>query len=122
MLFSYQFFTFSQLSNKFYIRNFQNIHLTQPKIKIKTYSEYIHDISMGEGARKSEILKGKKEIGVDGGRRRGSVIWAMGRCDLGRGGGGGGGTIWVGLGLVRRSELGVGLWVELRLVRGLELK
>ena len=40
MLFSYKFFTFSQPfsqhPNKFYYRKFQNIHLTQPKIKIKT--------------------------------------------------------------------------------------
>ena len=44
------------------------------------------------------------------------------RCDLGGGGGGGGGTIWAGLGLVGRLELGVELCVELRLVRRLELK
>ena len=39
MLFSYNFFTFSQpfsqLPYKFYNRKIQNIHLTQPKIKIK---------------------------------------------------------------------------------------
>jgi len=46
----------------------------------------------------------------------------MVRRDLGRGGDGGGGTIWVGLGLVGRLELSVGLSVELRLVYGLELK
>ena len=40
------------------------------------------------------------------------------RRDLGRGGG----TIWAGLGLARRLELGVGLCVELRLMRELELK
>ena len=40
------------------------------------------------------------------------------RHDLGRGGS----TIWVGLGLAGWSELGVGLCVELRVVRGLELK
>ena len=43
-----------------------------------------------------------------------SVVWR----DLG----GGGNTIWVGLGLVGWSELGIGLCVELRVVRGLELK
>ena len=37
MLFSYKIFTFSQLPNKFYNRKFQNIHLTQSKIKIKTF-------------------------------------------------------------------------------------
>ena len=47
---------------------------------------------------------------------------SMVRRDLGRGGGGGGGTIWPGLGLAGQPELGVGLCVELRLVRGLELK
>ena len=57
ILFSYKFFTFSQFQNKFYIKKFQNIHLTQPKIKIKTYSEHIHDISVGEGVRKSERLR-----------------------------------------------------------------
>ena len=57
ILFSYKIFTFSQLPNKFYIKKFQNIHLTQPKIKIKTYSEHIHDISVGEGVRKSERLR-----------------------------------------------------------------
>ena len=36
MLFSYKFFTFSQHPNKFFYRKFQNIYLTQPKIKIKT--------------------------------------------------------------------------------------
>ena len=56
------FFTFSQLLNKFYIRKFQNIHLTPPKIKIKTYSELIHDIYVGVGARKSEKLR-EREIG-----------------------------------------------------------
>jgi len=44
------------------------------------------------------------------------------RRDLGEGGGGRGGTIWVGLGLAGQPELGVELCVELRLVRGLELK
>ena len=57
ILFSYKFFTFSQFPKKFYIKKFQNIHLTQPKIKIKTYSEHIHDISVGEGVRKSERLR-----------------------------------------------------------------
>ena len=57
ILFSYKIFTFSQFPNKFYIKKFQNIHLTQPKIKIKTYSEHIHDISVGEGVRKSERLR-----------------------------------------------------------------
>ena len=42
----------------------------------------------------------------------------MVRRDLGEGGG----TIWVGLGLVGQLELGVGLCVELRLVRRLVLK
>ena len=37
------------------------MHLTQPKIKIKTYSQHIHDISVGEGARKSEKLR-EREI------------------------------------------------------------
>ena len=57
MLFFYKIFTFSQLPNKFYIKKFQNIHLTQSKIKIKTYSKHIHDIFVGEGARKSERLR-----------------------------------------------------------------
>ena len=35
--------------------------LTQPKIQIKTYSEHIHDISVGEGARKRERLR-EREI------------------------------------------------------------
>ena len=46
------------------------------------------------------------------------VVWR----DLSRRGGGGGGMIWVGLGLAGWPELGIGLCVELRLVRGLELK
>ena len=57
MLFFYKIFTFSQLPNKFYIKKFQNIHLTQSKIKIKTYSKHIHDIFVREGARKSERLR-----------------------------------------------------------------
>ena len=31
--------------------------LTQPKLQIKTYSEHIHDISVGEGARKRVRLR-----------------------------------------------------------------
>ena len=46
------------------------------------------------------------------------VVWR----DLGRGGGGRGGTIWASLGLAGRPELSVRLCVELRLMRGLELK
>jgi len=44
MLFFYKFFTFSQLLNKFY--KIQNIHLIQPKIKIKT--SFIHKIKINE--------------------------------------------------------------------------
>ena len=56
-------------------------------------------------------------ISVQSWCERASAI-AVVRRDLG----GGGGTIWVGLGLARQPELGVGRRVELRLVRGLELK
>ena len=49
----------------------------------------------------------------------GGAIWAVGQYNLGDGGGN---TIWAGLGLAGQPELGVKLWVELRLVRGLELK
>ena len=70
MLFFYKIFTFSQLPNKFYIKKFQNIHLTQTKIKIKTYSQHIHDISVGEGARKSERLR-EREID----RKRERLEW-----------------------------------------------
>ena len=144
MLFFYKIFTFSQLTNKFYIKKFQNIQLTQTKIKIKTYTWYIY----GRMSKKEWEIEGKRdrsekrEIRVDEdgdgqigeveqkgeeklrkkrekrGRRWGGTIWTMGRRDLGRGGG----TIWAGLGLAGRSELGVGMWVELRLVYGLELK
>ena len=48
MLFSYKFYTFSQLLNKFYNRKFQNIHLTQPKFKIKI--SFIH--KLGERRKK----------------------------------------------------------------------
>ena len=70
MPFFYKIFTFSQLPNKFYIKKFQNIHLTQTKIKIKTYSQHIHDISVGEGARKSERLR-EREID----RKRERLEW-----------------------------------------------
>ena len=85
MLFSYKFFTFSQHSNKFYNRKFQNIHLTQPKIKIK----HLHDRSV-RGGRKSERLK-EREIDREREDRsawrmaarssgfRGGVEWAGGR-------------------------------------------
>ena len=58
----------------------------------------------------------------------GEVEWVRSQCDLGaisvvrRDLGGGGGTIWAGLGLAGRLELGVELCVEMRLVRRLELK
>ena len=61
MLFSYKFFTFSQLPNKFYNRKFQNIHLTQPKIKIKTFIHNIYMIYSMRGGRKSERLR-EREI------------------------------------------------------------
>ena len=74
------------------------------------------DGQIGEVEQKGEEkLRKKRE---KRGRRWGGTIWTMGRRDLGRGGG----TIWAGLGLAGRSELGVGMWVELRLVYGLELK
>ena len=86
MLFFYKFFTFSQpfsqLPNKFYIRKFQNIHLTQPKIKIKIYSQHIHDIFVGEGARKSERLRERErsEWMEDGG---GQIGWVWGWSGVG---------------------------------------
>ena len=71
---------------------------------------------IGEVEQKGEEeLRKKRE---KRGRRWGGTIWTMGRSDLGRGGG----TISDGLGLAGRSELGVGMWVELRSVYGLELK
>ena len=61
MLLSYKFYTFSQpfsqLPNKFYGRKFQNIHLTQPKIKIKTY--FIH--KLGERRKKEWEIEGKRD-------------------------------------------------------------
>ena len=57
MLFSYNFFTFFQLSNKFYNRKIQNIHLTQPKIKIKT--SFIH--KLGERRKKEWEIEGKRD-------------------------------------------------------------
>ena len=53
MLFSYKCFTFSQLPNKFYNKKFQNIHLTQLKIKIKSFIHNIYIYSV-RGGRKSE--------------------------------------------------------------------
>ena len=71
---------------------------------------------IGEVEQKGEEeLRKKRE---KRGRRWGGTIWTMGRSDLGRGGG----IISDGLGLAGRPELGVGMWVELRLVYGLELK
>ena len=58
----------------------------------------------------------------------GAILVRTSRCNLGailvvqRDLGGGGGTIWAGLGFAGWPELGVRLCVELRLVRGLELK
>ena len=60
-------------------------------------------------------LKGRRRVEEEERKKR----KAVGRRDLGEGGGG---MIWAGLGLARQSELGVGLWVEWRFVRGLELK
>ena len=61
MLFSYKIFTFShlfsQLPNKFYNRKFQNIHLTQQKIKIKTFIHNIYIIYSLRGGRKSQRLR-----------------------------------------------------------------
>ena len=71
---------------------------------------------IGEVEQKGEEeLRKKRE---KRGRGWGGTIWTLGRRDLGRGGG----TIWASLGLAGQSELGVGMWVELRLVYGLELK
>ena len=60
MLLSYKFYTFSQpfsqIPNKFYGRKFQNIHLTQPKIKIKT--PFIHEL--GERRKKEWEIEGKR--------------------------------------------------------------
>ena len=39
MLFSYKFFTFSQLPNKFYIRKFQNIHFNPTKNQNKNIEQ-----------------------------------------------------------------------------------
>ena len=79
MLFSYKFFTFShlfsQLPNKFYNRKFQNIHLTQPKIKIKTFIHNIYMIYSVRGGRKSERLRERErsEWMEDGDRQIGWV-------------------------------------------------
>ena len=60
LVFSYQFFTFfqpfSQLPNKFYYKKIKNIHLTQPKIKIKT--SFIH--KLGERRKKGWEMEGKR--------------------------------------------------------------
>ena len=75
MLFSYKFFIFSQPfqhPNKFYYRKFQNIHLTQPKIKIKTLRERKKEWDRREKEWQSKGQRdrsGKREIRVDGGRR-----------------------------------------------------
>ena len=61
MLFSYKCFTFSQFPNKFHNRKFQNIHLTQPKIKIKLFIHNIYMIYSVRGGRKSERLR-EREI------------------------------------------------------------
>ena len=64
MLFSYKIFTFSQLPNKFYNRKILNIHLTQPKIKIKT--SFIH--KLGERRKKEWEIEGKRD----------RLVWEMG--------------------------------------------
>ena len=62
MLFSYKFFIFSQLPNKFYNRKFQNIHLTQPKIKIKTFIHNIYMIySMRRGGKSERLTVGLRD-------------------------------------------------------------
>ena len=83
MLFSYKIFTFSQLSNKFYNRQFQNIHLTQPKIKIKTF--FIHKLC--ERRKKEWEIKGKR----DRSGKRGSKWMEAAATRLG---GFGGGVEW----------------------------
>ena len=89
MLFSYKIFTFSQpfsqLLNKFYNRKFQNIYLTQPKIKIKTF--FVH--KLGEGGRKSERLR-EREIDRE---REDQSGW---RTTAASSGGFGGGVEWAG--------------------------
>ena len=77
MLFFYKFFTFSQPfsqhPNKFYYIKLQNIHLTQPKIKIKTLRKRKKEWDRREKEWQSEGQRdrsGKREIWVDGGQRR----------------------------------------------------
>ena len=84
MLFSYKFFTFSQLfsqhPNKFYYRKIQNIHLTQPKIKIKTLSKRKKEWDWREKERQIEGKRdrsGKREIRVGG--FAGGVEWTGGQ-------------------------------------------
>ena len=81
MLFSYKFFTFSQLfsqhPNKFYYRKIQNIHLTQPKIKIKTLSKRKKEWDWRE---KEWQIQGKREIRVGG--FGGGVEWTSGQWRL----------------------------------------
>ena len=79
MSFSYKFYTFSQHPNKFYNRKFQNIHLTQPKIKIKT--SFIHKL----------CERKKKEWEIEG--KKGSEWMEAAAARLG---GFGGGVEWVG--------------------------
>ena len=83
MLFSYKFFTFSQLLNKFYNRKFQNIHFNptknQNKNIFRTYTSYI---SGRRSKKEGEIegtrdISGKREIRVDGGQ------WLPDRVGLG---------------------------------------
>ena len=59
----------------FITENFKIYTLTQPKIKIKTFIHNIYIIYLVRGGRKSDIegkidILGKREIRVDGGRRR----------------------------------------------------
>ena len=77
MLFSYKIFIFSQPfsqhPNKFYYRKFQNIHLTKPKIKIKTLSKRKKEWDRREKEWQIEGKRdrsGKREIIVDGGQWR----------------------------------------------------
>ena len=86
MLFSYKFFTFSQLPNKFHNRKFQYINLKQTKIKTKpnknqnkTFVKLKNSVKRRKGRRESDRQLRERERQIEKERDR---AWVGHGCDL----------------------------------------
>ena len=79
MLFSYKFFTFSQLPNKFHNRKFQYINLKRNKNQNKTFVKLKNLVKRREGGRESDRQLRERERQIEKERDR---AWVGHGCDL----------------------------------------